>query len=352
VQDISHTDRILVTLWNLIFLLLPGLILHACDNLEDDTVAHIYTGINRMEQAILDEVDAVLTDYLPHYRYISLGIILDGEPSLIRCYGENRLGKSDPYASVSKPVTSMITMQLVEEGLIRSLDDPVGDYCSKYKGVLPDAYREVPITFTHLLSHRSGIPHHEKIWKDGKLDLRFEPGTEMLYSTRGYGVLGDIISQIGGRSFNRLVKDYIGSPIGSSSISCPLPFFEAPGGLIQSTITDMALFASGILNAAFLDDSMLYDHAWIPMGSDRSGIMGLGWYLANPDTEELAAYHAGSNGKPRAFIVLKPLKGMGLVMMSRGEKADEPQLLPEIARSILPLLEGLEAEDVYFVKPP
>jgi len=229
--------------------------------------------------------------------------------------------------------------------LIRSLDDPVGAYCSKYREVLPDAYPDVPITFAHLLSHTSGIPHHERIWKDGKLELAFEPGTQMLYSTRGYGVLGDVISSIGGRSFNRMVKEYIGSPAGAPSISCPLPFFEAPGGLIQSTITDMALFASGVINGVLVDDSLLYEHAWVPLGSDQHGEMGLGWYLTHPGTEELGVYHAGSNGKPRAFIALKPHKRLGVVIMGKSGEADGQAFLPEIARRMILLLDPLEGKE-------
>jgi CubicO group peptidase (beta-lactamase class C family) len=327
---------------DLIFFMLPWMFLHACEEGDEFSGKHVYSGINHIELSLLQEVDAIISEYTSQYRYISLGIIVEGQPALVRCYGENRLGKNDTYASVSKPLTSMITLQLLEEGLIRSLNDPIGAYCSKYREVLPDAYPDVPITFTHLLSHRSGIPHHEKIWNDGKLDLEFEPGSRMLYSTRGYGVLGDVISTIGGRSFNRMVKDYIGAPAGAPSISCPLPFFEAPGGLIHSTITDMALFASALLNGVFVDDSLLYDCAWIPLGSDNSGDMGLGWYITNQGTEELAVYHAGSNGNPRAFIVLKPHKKMGVVMLGKSNAAEGQAYFPDVARKIILLLNPLE----------
>ena len=339
------TVRMIRHLCYLVLFILPGMLLYACEDGEELTGKHVYTGINRLDETLLQEVDEILTEYLTHYRYISMGIVMEGEPVLIRCYGENRLGKSDPYASVSKPVTSMITLRLLEAGLIRSLDDPVGDYCSKYRDVLPEAYPDVPITFTHLLSHTSGIPHHERIWKDGKLDLAFEPGTQMMYSTRGYGVLGEVISMIGGSSFNRMVKETIGNPAGAPSLSCPFPFFEAPGGLVQSTITDMALFASGILNGVFVGDSLLYDLAWIPLGSDGYGQMGLGWYITNPDSSELGVYHAGSNGKPRAFIAMKPYHHMAVVMMGKSEEADGPAYLPEITRRLILLLDQLAVEE-------
>jgi CubicO group peptidase (beta-lactamase class C family) len=303
---------------------------------------NIYTGINHLDAQSIAEIDQIVIQYQEAFDYISLGILRDGVTELIRCYGEDRRGKSDEYASVSKPVTSVITLRLLEKGLIRSLDDPIGYYSSKYRDVLPERYPDVPITFSLLLSHRSGIPHHDRIWKEGKLDLQFEPGTDMLYSTRGYGVLGDVISMISGCSFNRLVKENIGQPLGASSIRCPLPFFEAPGGLIESTISDMAMFASGVMNGAYVSDSMMYQKVWVPYGSDGSGEMGLGWYIAHPGTPEMAVYHAGSNGKPRAFFVLKPVKKLGVVLLGRRTTEDGSQLFPELARQLVDLLEQLE----------
>jgi CubicO group peptidase (beta-lactamase class C family) len=324
---------------------LSGFLLTGCEKDEAFTPGNTYTGINLLDTVLAEQVDKILSEYGAQYRYISLGIIQEGKPVLIRCYGQNRLGREDEYASVTKPVTAMITLNLLEKGLIRSLDDPIGLYCSKYRDVLPDAYPDVPITFTHLMSHQSGIPHHDRIWKDGKLNLAFEPGTQMMYSTRGYGVLGDVISMIGGKSFNQLVRETIGEPVSAHSISCPLPFFEAPGGLVQSTISDMARFACGVINGAYVSDSLLFQRVWVPLGSDASGEMGLGWYVARYGTRDLAVYHAGSNGKPRAFMVLKPLKGMGVVLLGEREQSDGSQLFPEIATRLVTLLDQSDLAD-------
>lgn len=328
----------------LLLISLTGIFPLACEKEELFAPGNTFTGINRLEDQSLAEVDRIVTQFQEEYSYISLGIIREGETVLIRCYGEDRLDKSDEYASVSKPVTAIITLRMLEDGSIRSLDDPIGFYCSRYRNVLPDTYPDVPVTFRHLLSHQSGIPHHDRIWEDGNLDLQFEPGTQMLYSTRGYGVLGDVISMIACCSFNRLVKDYIGDPAGAHSIRCPLPFFEAPGGLIQSTISDLALFASGVMNGTYVSDSLLFQTAWVPYGSDGAGEMGLGWYIAHPGTDEMAVYHAGSNGRPRAFIVLRPRQNLGVVLLGKRTVSDGSQLFPELARQLLGILDQLEVK--------
>lgn len=310
----------------------------ACGTDQMLTNDRIYSGLAVLNEAQLEQIDSLVREYTSDYRYISLGLILNGAPVLERYYGEDRSAKSDVYASVSKPLTAMICMQFLEQGLIRSLDDPIGEYCSRYRDVMPEEYSGQKISFTHLLSHRSGIPHHERIWSKGSLDLKFAPGERFMYSTRGYGVLGEVLSEIGNMSYNQLVKTYIGMPVGASTLRSPLPFFEAPGGLVQSTLGDMLLFAGGVMNSSYVDDSLLFNLAWVPAAGDPSGNMGLGWYLYKQGTEDWAVYHAGSNGKPRAFLVLKPLKKCAIVLLGKHKSPDGKQQFQELAQKIMEVI--------------
>jgi CubicO group peptidase (beta-lactamase class C family) len=324
-------------------LIISNLLVGACEEF-DPADADIYRGITLVTEEQLSDIDEITRPYTADYKYISVGVVLNGEIVLTRSYRDDRIGKKDEYASVTKPVTSMITMQLLEEGLIGSLDDPIGDYSKKYSDVLPDKYPDVPITFAHLLSHRSGIPHQDDIWKNGKLDLQFAPGESISYSTRGYGVLGEVLSDITGISYSKMVRKYIGNPVGAPSIECPSPFFEAPGGSVQSTISDFALFASGVINGSYVPDSLMFNLAWVPIAIDPVGMMGMGWYIENHNSEELAVYHAGSNGKPRAFLMMKPHQKLGVVIMGKNESSDGKQQLPVLAREIVDALDHLTSE--------
>jgi CubicO group peptidase (beta-lactamase class C family) len=315
----------------------------ACEEF-DPMSAETFSGIVALNEGQLAEIDAVILPYTSRYKYISAGIVLDEEIVLTRSYREDRIGKQDEYASVSKPVASMITMQMLEEGLIGSLDDPIGDYHEKYRDVLPDEYPDVPITFAHLLSHRSGIPHHDDIWKGGKLALEFAPGESIMYSTRGYGVLGEVLSEIAGKSYNRLVREYIGDKVGAGSIECPSPFFEAPGGSVKSSVGDMALFARGVINGIYVQDSLMLNLAWVPIAIDPTGMMAMGWYVEHPDTGELTVYHAGSNGKRRAFILIMPHHRSAVVLMGKNESSDGKQLFPSMATEVMQVLDHFTSE--------
>jgi len=87
--------------------------------------------------------------------------------------------------------------------------------------------------------------------------------------------------------------------------------FEVPGGLVNSTISDTVLFANGVLDDTYIRDSLNLNVQWAPISEDRQEEIGLGWYLANYGTDSLAVYHAESNGKPRAFIALRPEQDSG-----------------------------------------
>jgi CubicO group peptidase (beta-lactamase class C family) len=320
----------------LTYLWIFSFILPTCDRQYEhlEELDH-FTAINLISPEQTREIDQVVFDYINSYHYISVGLIGPNGAVLIRSYGSDRIGQPDVYASVSKPVTSMIFFQMLENGMISSVYDSIGMYSDKYQGVMPFEYENSPITFKDLLSHQSGVPHHDRIWDDGKLALEFEPGTSTLYSTKGYGILGDILCEIAGLSYNQLVKTYIGEPIEAESFSAPSVLFEAPGGLVSSTITDMALFANGVMDDAYVSDSLKMNLQWTPVARDQIGDIGMGWYLTNYKTDSLAVFHAGSNGKPRAFIALRPEQHIGVVLLGKNHSAQGSQRFYELARDLM-----------------
>lgn len=304
-----------------------------------------YTRINLLSEDQSNEIDQVVFNYMNAYNYISVGLLGQDGAVLIRSYGSDRIGETDVYASVSKPLTAMIFFQMLENGVIASVNDSIAMYSDKYRGVMPEQFKDSPVTFKHLLSHQSGIPHHDQIWENDKLVLEFEPGTSTLYSTKAYGVLGDILCEIADMNYNLLVNTHIGDPINAESFTVPSYLFEAPGGLVKSTISDMALFANGILENVYVSDSLKMDLQWVPVTNDQISDIGLGWYLTNYGTDSLAVFHAGSNGKPRAFIALRPEKHVGVVLMGKNHSAQGSQRFYELARELILKLRHFELED-------
>jgi CubicO group peptidase (beta-lactamase class C family) len=131
--------------------------------------------------------------------------------------------------SISKQFTAMLIMQLVEKGLVK-LEGNISDYLPYYPKETGDK-----ITVHQLLTHTSGIfnytndpeffaekrffPHTtEEITKlfSGK-ELDFEPGTKWSYSNSGYIVLGAIIEQVTGKSYEQVLQENILTPLEMNS---------------------------------------------------------------------------------------------------------------------------------------
>jgi len=147
-------------------------------------------------------------------------------------------------ASMTKPVTSVAIMMLVDEGKLK-LDDDVAKYLPKYKNPLvistfneADATYETrpakrPITIRHLLTHTSGIGYAvgsamiTKIAAKTKkteldLPLQFDPGESWAYgpSTR---VLGDVVEAISGQKLDAFLDARILGPLGMRDTSYLVP---------------------------------------------------------------------------------------------------------------------------------
>ena len=127
-------------------------------------------------------------------------------------------------ASVSKPITAVAVMQLIERGRL-SLDDTVG----KWLPDAPSAWR--PITVEQLLTHQSGIRHytaaedesgnayvkHYASLRDALAifsgdPLVHQPGAKMTYSTYAYTLLGVVIEAASGQDYVTFVTKNIFEP--------------------------------------------------------------------------------------------------------------------------------------------
>lgn len=297
-----------------------------------------YTGVNVVEPAQLKRIDQVVAGFMPNYEYINIALVGDGEILLTKTYGRNRLNEADVYASVSKPVTAMIFIQLLEQGAIRSIDDQIQRYSQTYRDIQPEAYGDTPITFMHLLTHQSGVPHLSELWSNGELDLAFRPGTGVQYSTQGYGILGDVMEDITRKPYDRMVKEYIGNPVGATSFRARR-HFTAPGAQVHSTIHDMALFSIGTMNGRYASDGSLDNVMFRGYARDEYGTICLGWYCSDLDSHNLTVYHAGSNGRPRAYLRIKPLKKLAVAITGMNLSADNPHDFEELSIRLMEILE-------------
>jgi CubicO group peptidase (beta-lactamase class C family) len=291
-------------------------------------------------------VDKLVTARLDDYVLINVGLIKDGSLLLSKAYGEGVIDGEYQYGSVSKPLTSTIILILRQKGLIKSLDDNVWDYLPDFMNAMPDRYKGSPLTLRHLLTHTSGIPHNdEPPLIDRKFNLKFKPGTGYQYSTPAYGILGLVIEAVSGSSYSDAVNKFLGEPVGAPSLHA-MSSFIAPGAFVESTIRDMALYAIGVMTGAYLPQEILTGEAWRPAARKY----GLGWSVENVGGPELTVFHGGSNGLPRAFLLMKPLKKTGVVLFGTAKRFDSDGM-NSLAESLLAFLEDLPKAEILKTGP-
>ncbi|HTU89906.1 MAG TPA: serine hydrolase, partial [Gemmataceae bacterium] len=161
-------------------------------------------------------------------------------------------------ASMTKPITSVAVMMLVEEGKIR-VDDPLAKHLPDFTDMTvlvptKESYRLVKadraITIRHLLTHTSGIiyrfsgrPHLAKLFADAgvsdglvetggtvgenvkriaKLPLLHQPGTAWEYGL-STDVLGRVVEVASGKTLDEFFRERIFTPLQMNDTSFLVP---------------------------------------------------------------------------------------------------------------------------------
>lgn len=166
--------------------------------------------------------------------------------------------------SMTKQFTALLVLQFVQEGKIR-LEGHLADYLPYYR---KDTGSRV--TIGELLSHTSGIPNFTSLpgFLDGPAsrvhhtprefvqqfcsgNLEFEPGTRFEYSNSGYFLLGAVLEQISGVSYEQLLQVRIFRPLGMKDSG-----YTHSEAIIAHRAAGYERSASGLQNARYYDMSV------------------------------------------------------------------------------------------------
>jgi CubicO group peptidase (beta-lactamase class C family) len=197
---------------------------------------------------------------------------------------------NDPHTkfeigSMTKQFTALLVLQFVNENRIK-LDGYLSDYLPYYR---KDTARR--ITVHQLLTHTSGVPNfiEEPGFLEGSDsrrsyavkefaqlhcsgDLQFEPGTKFNYSNSGYFLLGAILEQVSGQTYESLLHERILTPLKMSDsgyahaetvlLNRASGYERSPGGWRNARFYDMSIpFAAGALYST-VEDLYLWDQSF------------------------------------------------------------------------------------------
>jgi len=326
-----------------------------------------------------------IRDRMEHYRVpaVSVAVINDGIVEWAEGYGVKRAGGSDSVsvstlfqaASISKPVTAAAILRLKDRGVL-DLDTDVNKYLQSWQ-VKTNAYTaESPVTLRGLLAHNAGVTVHgfpgyvageivptavDVLNGKGNTDpveVVSVPGERQRYSGGGYIIAQVLLEDLTGEPFHSVIESEVVGPMGMSDSTCEQPLPErlaavaavghgsdgepiegrwrthpeqAAAGL-WTTPTDLARFLLD-LRSAYLGstDAALKPATVREMLSRQISGSGLGLVVAGTG-DSVRVSHGGANMGYRAFMVLYPVTGDGVAVMTNGEGGRELRM--EVVRAV------------------
>jgi D-alanyl-D-alanine carboxypeptidase len=145
-------------------------------------------------------------------------------------------------ASISKTITAITVLQLVEDGLV-GLDDPVGGLVAERVGVPTPAAGVNEITVRQLLSHTSGFPQYENLFFRNQVGSCEEAaavavsrplqGKAFRYSNMNFCVLGLVIEELTGEPYQQVVYERLLTPLGLSGMRLAPTYDPGPGEVVH-----------------------------------------------------------------------------------------------------------------------
>lgn len=270
-------------------------------------------------------------------------------------------------ASISKPVTAMAAMALVQSGKLQ-LDGDVNSFLSSWKLPRSGADARERVTLRRLLTHTAGISVHgfggyasgepvpslrqvldgEKPAKSLPIRVEITPGSEWKYSGGGYVIVQEVVSEVMKTPFVTLMSDLVLEPAGMRRSSFEQPVAAAlkenaavpydsrgqpvRGGAhtypeqsaagLWTTPTDLALLAINLQNSLAGKSGVLNPETAREMvKSVGMGSQGIG-FLVGGSVEHRWFMHGGSNEGFRCLLVAFN-EGDGVAIMTNGDAGGE-----------------------------
>ncbi|BCW90817.1 hypothetical protein sos41_39920 [Alphaproteobacteria bacterium SO-S41] len=305
-----------------------------------------------------------------HVPGFSVAVIEDDKIAWADGFGTQEAGKDDPVkadtlfagASISKPVTAVVALRLVEQGLL-DLDRPANDFLTAWKIPDNEFTAEKAVTLRHLLSHRAGTSVHgfggnpaaPTIFDtlEGRPPARTPPvrvnkvpGGGARYSGGGITIVQLMIEEATGKGFAQVARELVFDPLGMthSSFVHPLPpelmamtsrghnedgtvvagdgyswCAQLAAGGIFTTAPDYARFIIACRAAYLGKPGAILGHDLARQMMDRDGTddQGLGWRILSESPTQRFEHSGSCQGyQTEAMCYLD--RGDGVVVLTNG----------------------------------
>jgi CubicO group peptidase (beta-lactamase class C family) len=347
---------------------------------------------------VKSELDHYIEGYLKEYRVPGASVILlkNGDVFYSKSWGvtgeeEEKVTADTPFTigSISKSLTGLGVMKLVDEGLIE-LDDPVRKHLPWF--TLKDEEAAERMTIKQLLTQTSGLGTYtgltlsdqeagdasairENVKNLADVELS-APVEEMhLYSNANFMILGALIEEVTDQGFSEYMDKSVLKPLGmnhaagdretafeneyargyQSWFGMPVKSTVAydnggaPYGYMTASANDMVKFLS-FLNGKdqerllSKESKSLYVKPHVQTGENR--YYGLGIRVSNPGSRDEMIWHSGSTPDSHSELFTMPETGLSGVILTNKNNVLEEEGLYYLKLGIINILNGDEPGDI------
>jgi CubicO group peptidase (beta-lactamase class C family) len=284
----------------------------------------------------------------------------DDRVVLERHWRGHRPGDWTNSASMAKTITALLIGIALDEGKIRSLDDPASQWLTAWQA---DARRK--ITLRHLLQMHAGLKPmgaYEEPFSDASYlalgtDLRYivdnvavveEPGRRFDYNNLNFQALGFVLEAATGRRYAELLSEKLWKPLGAGDSAV---WLDRDGGSARTfgylfaTTTDWAKVGLLLLHDGIWDGRQIVSREFLRAlitPSPTEPFYGLGIWLERADRMCIDAegpflgdgiFYLDGHSKQRVYVV----PAQRLVVVRVGENArgwDESALVNAVLRGL------------------
>jgi CubicO group peptidase (beta-lactamase class C family) len=362
----------------------------------DSVIWAVEHGLLKPEKEKEDPVEKMgLIERMAHYKVpgISVALVNEGEVVWAKGYGVMEVGMDRAVTadtifqagSISKPVTGLVALHLVEAGVL-DLDVDVNDVLQSWK--VPESKHtrvrrngEYPVvTLRGLLSHSAGVnlrgyrgylsdrplPTLQQILLGEKppanslpVQVTQKPGKGFKYSGGGYLIAQQLIEDVTGRPLADLAQELIFDKLGmaSSTFTCPLPqifvpraatahnragkqvpgkwhiYKEQAAGGLWSTPSDLARVLVEVIKSNRNESNLIISQEMTQqLLTAQKGIGGLGFLITYEDGKPRFGHNGWTEGY-HSLLIGNPDNEQGYVWMTNGENG--AKLGSELTRGLI-----------------
>lgn len=323
------------------------------------------------------QLDQYIEESLYYYDLPGLAVLVKNDQmNYVKAVGYKDFTKKEPLkeehifhmASVSKLFTASAILHLQEQGVL-SLSDKLKDLLPYIK-IADRRFDEIEIL--HMLTHTSGLDDVDSYgWDHPRTDdlalktygqsaevtdrrLLWSPQeNKFRYSNMAYELLGLVISEVSGMSFESYIEKYIFEPLGMkdatfltgerakgslkledlSNAGMAMPHTKddenhillencypynrehAPSSTLTAHVGDLSKWGNAHLSRSFFSEET-YDAMWkayTTVPNNKEG-MGLGWFMRKQEGYDLYGHEGNDDGFRASFWICPELNTQVIVV--------------------------------------